>query len=89
MPTKNIIIDRHMFNTTNQKATESISSYVACCCWLPTPMTLASGWESDVPACGLPAIFSVHLLSCAVTPAESVHKSRGDNVVRMCVQLKR
>ena len=29
MPTKNIIIDRHRFNTTNQKATEPISSYVA------------------------------------------------------------
>ena len=26
---------------------------------------------------------------CAVTPAGSVHKSRGDNVVRMWVQLKR
>ena len=25
----------------------------------------------------------------AVTPAGSVHKSRGDDVVRMCVQLKR
>ena len=31
-------------------------------CCLPTPMTLASGGgESDVPACGLPASFSVHL----------------------------
>ena len=29
MPTKNIIIDRHRFNTTNQKAAEPISSYVA------------------------------------------------------------
>ena len=45
--------------------------------------------ESDVPACGPPASFSVHLASSAVTPAESVHKSRGDNVVRMWVQLKR
>ena len=41
--------------------------------------------ESDVPACGPPASFSVHLVSSAVTPAGSVHKSRGDNVV----QLKR
>ena len=40
-------------------------------------MTLASGGESDVPACGLPASFSVHLASSAVTPAGSVHKSRG------------
>ena len=29
MPTKNIIIERHRFNTTNQKPTEPISSYVA------------------------------------------------------------
>ena len=31
--------------------------------------------ESDVPACGPPASFSVHLASSAVTPAGSVHKS--------------
>ena len=61
----------------------------SCCCWLPTHMTLASGGESDVPTCGLPASFSVHLASSAVTPAWSVHKSRGDNVVRMWVQLTR
>ena len=52
-------------------------------------MTLAIGGESDVPACGPPASFSAHLASSAVTPAGSVHKSRGDNVVRMWVQLKR
>ena len=40
--------------------------------------------ESDVPAS-----FSVHLASSAVTPAGFVHKSRGDNVVRMWVQLRR
>ena len=51
-------------------------------------MTLASG-ESDLPACGPPASFSVHLASSEVTPAGSVHKSRGDNVVRMLVQLER
>ena len=53
-------------------------------------MTLASGGggESDVPACGPPASFSVHLASSAVTPAGSVHKSRADNVVRMWVQLE-
>ena len=45
--------------------------------------------ESDVPACGPLASFSVHLASSAVTPAGSVHKFRGDNVVRMWVQLKR
>ena len=52
-------------------------------------MILASGGESDVPACGPPVSFSVHLASSAATPAGSVHKSRGDNVVRMWVQLKR
>ena len=71
------------------------TSYIDCfmksvlCCCLPTPMTLASGGESDLPACGPPASFPVHLASSAVTPAESVHKSRGDTVVRMWVQLKR
>ena len=30
------------------------------CFCLPTPMTLASEGESDVPACGPPASFSVH-----------------------------
>ena len=38
--------------------------------------------ESDFPACGPPANFSVHLASVAVTPAGSVHNSRGDNVVK-------
>ena len=55
----------------------------------PLPWPLLVGGESDVPACGPPASFSVHLASSAVTPAGSVHKSRGDNVVRMWVQLKR
>ena len=41
-------------------------------------MTLASGGgESDVPACGPPASFSVHLASSAVTPAGSVHIIQG------------
>ena len=53
---------------------------------LPWPLLVV---ESDVPACGPPASFSVHLASSAVTPAGSVHKSRGDSVVRMWVQLKR
>ena len=47
------------------------------------------GGESDVPACGPPARLSVHLASSVVTPAGSVHKSRGDNVVRMWVQLNK
>ena len=45
--------------------------------------------ESDLPACGPPARSSVHLASSGVTPAEFVHKSRGDNVERMWVKLKR
>ena len=54
------------------------------------PQQYQNVWgESDVPACGPLASFSVHLASSAVTPAGSVHKSRGDNVVRMWVQLKR
>ena len=45
-----------------------------------SPLTLTIGGESDLPACGPPVSFSVHLVSSAVTPAGSVHKSRGDNV---------
>ena len=61
-------------------------SYIVCCCCLPIPMTLASVWS---PVCGPSASFSVHLASSAVTPAGSVHKSMGDNVVCRWVQLKR
>ena len=45
--------------------------------------------ECDLPACGPPASFSVQLASSDVNPSGSVHKSRGDNVVRIWVQLKR
>ena len=49
-------------------------------------MTLASGGSPMFP-------HVVHqpasLASSAVTPAGFVHESRGDNVVRMWVQLKR
>ena len=31
----------------------------SCCCWLPTPFTLANG--SDLPVSGPSASFSVHL----------------------------
>ena len=58
-------------------------------CCLPTCMALANGGGGDVPSCGPLASFSFHLTSSAVTSAGSVHKSRGDNVVRMWVQLKR
>ena len=53
-------------------------------------MPLASGGgEPDLPACGPPASFSVNLATSAVTPAGSVHKSRGGHVEPMWVQLKR
>ena len=41
--------------------------------------------ESDLPACGPPASFSLHLASSSSTPAGSVHKSRGE----MWLQLKK
>ena len=40
------------------------------------------------PLVGPAASFSVHLTSSAVTPAESVHKSRDDNSVRMLGAVK-
>ena len=51
----------------------------------PYPTTYTLPTESDLPACGPPASFSVHLASSAVTPVGSVHKSRSGNVVRMWV----
>ena len=45
--------------------------------------------ESDHPAFGPPDSLSLYLASSSITPAGSVHKSRGDIVVRMWVQLKR
>ena len=49
-------------------------------------MTLAGGGSPMFPlVVHQPASPSI----CAVTPAGSVHKSRGDNVVHMWVQLKR
>ena len=38
---------------------------------------------------GPPGSISLHLASNSITPAGSVHKSRGDSMVRMWVQLKR
>ena len=63
---------------------------VGCCCCLPTPLTLVCGGGGfDHPAFGPPASISLHLASSSITPAWSIHKSRGDSVVRMLVQLKR
>ena len=42
---------------------------------------MGGGGESDHPAFSPPA--------SSITPTGSVHKSRGDNVVRIWVQLKR
>ena len=39
--------------------------------------------ESDHPAFGPPTSISLHLASNSITPAGSVHKSRGDSVVHM------
>ena len=52
-------------------------------------MTVSVWGETDHPAFGPPASISLHLVSSSIIPAESVHKSRGDSVVRMWVQLKR
>ena len=40
-------------------------------------------------ACGPPASLSLYLISRSITSARYAHKSSGDNVVRMWVQLKR
>ena len=60
-----------------------------CCCCLPTPLTLVCGGEFDHPSFGPPASLCLHQGSSSITPAGSVHKSIGNNVVRMWVQLKR
>ena len=66
----------------------NISSASRRCCCLPTPMTLASGGSPMFP-------LVVHQpASPSIWPAvqslrRGVHKSRGDNVVRMWMQLKR
>ena len=45
--------------------------------------------ESVLPDVRTPTSLSLHLTSSSITPAGSVHKSRGDNVVHMWVQLTR
>ena len=52
-------------------------------------MTLASGGSPMFSLVVHQPASPSNLGSSAVTPAGSVHKSRGDNVVRMWVQLKR
>ena len=53
---------------------------------LPNPLTLASGVSPIFP---LVVQKQDYLANRSITPAGSVHKSRGDNVVRMWLQLKR
>ena len=63
--------------------------YTLLFCRLPTPLTLVcGGGKSDHTVLGPPASLSLHLASCYITPAGSVHKSRGASVVRMWVKLK-
>ena len=45
--------------------------------------------EYENHAFGPPASLSLHLASSSISPAGSVHKSRGDSAVPMWVQLKR
>ena len=55
-----------------------------CCCCLPTHLTFTSeGGSSIFP------LLRPSGQQCALTPAVYVHKFRGNNVLRMWVQLKR
>ena len=65
-----------------------VSSWRSVVVFYPFPWPLLVE-KSDLPACGPLASFFVHLAISALTPAGSVRKSMGDNVVRMWVQLKR
>ena len=80
-------VDYHLtFNPIKSKLICYNIDSCCCCCCLPTPMALASGGSQMFP---LVVHQPAYLASSAVTPAGSVHKSRGDNEVRMLVQLKR
>ena len=61
--------------------------FVSCCC-LPTPMTLASGGVRCSRLWSTSQLLRPSGQQCSHSGG-SVHKSRGDNVVRMWVQLKR
>ena len=62
--------------------------YVSKCVVVLSTNSLDPCVWGDHPAFGPPASLFLHLASSFITPAESVHKSRGDSVVRMLVQLK-
>ena len=64
-------------------ASSNALHYGCCCVCLSTPLTLVCGGSLIIPLLvHQPAYLSI-------TPAGSVHKSRGDSVVRMWVQLER
>ena len=65
-----------------------LSPSLLLCLPIPLPLFVGGG-ESDHLAFVPPASISLHLASSSITPAGSVHKSRGDSVVRIWVQLKR
>ena len=68
----------------------AIASCCCCCYCLPIPLTLVCGGGGvRHPDFGPPASLSLHLGSSSITPAGYVHKSRGDIVGRMWMQLKR
>ena len=66
----------------------SCENKIACCCCLPTPMTLASGGSPMFPLVVHEPILRPSGQQCSPHPAGFVNKSRGDNVVPMWVQLK-
>ena len=55
---------------------------------LPTPLALVCGGSPIIPLL-VHQLAYLHLASNSITPIGSVPKSRGDNVVRMWVKLKR
>ena len=78
---------KHIMFGMSQRVTSHPTRFPVCCC-LPTPTTLASGgircsrfWSTSQ------LIYPLAISS--IIPVGSVHKSRGDSVVRMWVQLKR
>ena len=66
----------------NMSVHQCVRASVCPCCCLPSPFDPCLWGESYHLAFGPPA-------SSSITPAGSVHTSRGDNVVRMWVLLKR
>ena len=74
----------HNFNTVRTDSWHKVEVGCCCCC-LPTHLTPPVGGVR----CGPQASLSLHPVSSSITTAVSAHKSSGDNVVYMWVQLKR